>query len=153
MRGTFRAALLRAGIAAGCGCGILPMVAGCGGAGNPDFALAPAATTVTVAQGTTATLGIAVQPVKGSQGSVTVVLNGLPSFPNTNPPVAAVGVAPGQATVGIGSTQQFTLIAAPNAPLGTTTLQALGVSGAVMTSSQITHTVNITLVVTAAAKS
>jgi microcystin-dependent protein len=141
-----RRRLLRLAVAAA-SCGILPALSACGGAGNPDFALAPAANTVTVPQGAEATLSVAVQAVKGSQGSITLVLNGLPSFPNTNPPVAAVAVAPGQATVGIGSSQQFTLIAAPNAPLGTTTLQALGVSGAVMTASQITHTVNVTLVV------
>ncbi len=81
---------------------VLPLtIAACGNNGPPDFALSlasgqPAAATIT--QGGTTPVIIQVSAVKGSTGSITLVLSGLPP---------GVGVAPGSATVGIGSPQTF----------------------------------------------
>ncbi len=81
---------------------VLPLtIAACGNNGPPDFALSlasgqPAAATIT--QGATAPVTIQVSAVKGSTGSITLVLSGLPP---------GVGVAPGSATVGIGSPQML----------------------------------------------
>ena len=124
----------------------LPLgLSACGSSGPPDFALSlasgqPAAATIT--QGGTATVMIAVAAVKGSSGSITLVLSGMPS---------GVGVAPGSATVGIGSVQTFALSAATSAPLTTApvTLTATGVSGNPLSASSITQTQTLTLSVVA----
>ncbi|HEY3991109.1 MAG TPA: hypothetical protein VGM02_17550 [Acidobacteriaceae bacterium] len=121
-------------------------LAGCGNNGPPDFTLALASgqtTAATITQGGTTPVIFQVTAVHGSTGSITLVLSGLPT---------GVGVAPGSATVGIGSPQTFTLNAAANAPVTSApvTLTATGVSGNPLSSSSITHTQTLTLSVTAA---
>lgn len=126
---------------------VLPLtIAACGNSGPPDFALSlasgqPAA--ATIMQGGTMPVIIQVSAVKGSTGSITLVLSGLP---------AGVGVAPGSATVGIGSPQTFQLNAASSATVTSApvTLTATGVSGNPLSSSSITHTQTLTLSVTPA---
>lgn len=126
---------------------ILPFsVAGCGNSGPPDFVLSlgtdqPAAVSIT--QGGTQMIVFQVAALKGSAGSITLVLSGLPT---------GVGVAPGSATVGIGSPQTFVLTAASNAQVTSApvTLTATGVSGNPLDSSSITHTQTLTLSVVAA---
>jgi hypothetical protein len=126
----------------------LPLVlAGCGNNGPPDFALSLASgqtATATITQGGTTPTVFQVTSVKGSAGSITLVLSGLPP---------GVGVAPGSATVGIGSPQTFVLSAATSAPVTTApvTLTATGVSGNPLDSSSITQTQTLTLSVTAPA--
>jgi hypothetical protein len=100
--------------------------------------------TATITQGGTANIVFQVAAVHGSTGSITLVLSGLP---------AGVGVAPGAATVGIGSPQTFMLSAAASAPVTTApvTLTATGVSGNPLSSSSITNTQTLTLSVVAPA--
>jgi hypothetical protein len=123
------------------GCAVPMLVTACGNTGPPDFALAlapgqPAA--VSVAQGGTATVSFEVSAVRNSKGSIALTLSGLPT---------GVGVAPGMATVGIGSTQQFVLTAAGSAAVTTApvTLTATGVSGNALNADSITHTQTVTL--------
>jgi hypothetical protein len=82
--------------------------------------------------------------VKNSSGSITLVLSGMPT---------GIGVAPGSATVGIGSIQTFVLTAALSAPVtpAPVTLTATGVSGNPLSASSITHTQTLTLSVVAPA--
>ncbi|HZD77535.1 MAG TPA: hypothetical protein VE218_11045 [Acidobacteriaceae bacterium] len=122
-------------------------LAGCGNNGPPDFALSLASgqtATATVKQGGTTPITFQVSAVGGSTGSITLVLSGLPT---------GVGVAPGSATVGIGSPQPFMLSAASNATVTSSpvTLTATGVSGNPLDSSSITHTQTLTLSVAASA--
>lgn len=122
-------------------------LAGCGSNGPPDFNLSlgsgqPA--TATIPQGGTTPIQFQVTAVHGSTGSITLVLSGLPP---------GVGVAPGAATVGIGSPQTFMLTAASSAGVTSApvTLTATGVSGNPQSSSSITHAQTLTLAVTAPA--
>ena len=122
-------------------------LAGCGDNGPPDFTLSLASgqtATAKITQGGRAQIKFQVAPVHGSTGSITLVLSGLPT---------GVGVAPGAATVGIGSPQTFELSAASTAALTTTpvTLTGSGVSGNPLSSSSITHTQTLTLAVVAPA--
>jgi hypothetical protein len=126
---------------------LLVTLAGCGDNGPPDFTLSlasgqPAAVTITA--GGTKQTKFQVAPVHGSTGSITLVLSGLP---------VGVGVAPGSATVGIGSPQTFVLNAASTATVTSApvTLTATGVSGNPLSSSSITHTQTLTLAVVAPA--
>ena len=98
----------------------------------------------TITQGGTVNIGFEVAPVHGSTGSITLVLNGLPP---------KVGVAPGAATVGIGSPQTFVLSAASNASVTSApvTLTATGISGNAQSSDSITHSQTLTLAVAAPA--
>jgi hypothetical protein len=128
-------------------CALPLTLAGCGNNGPPDFALSLASgqtATASITQGGTTPVVFQVAPVKGSAGSITLVLSGLPP---------GVGVAPGSATVGIGSPQTFVLSAATSAPVTTApvTLTATGVSGNPLDSSSITHTQTVTLAVVAPA--
>jgi hypothetical protein len=128
-------------------CAFPLVLAGCGSSGPPDFALSLASgqtATATITQGGTTPTVFQVAPVKGSAGSITLVLSGLPP---------GVGVAPGSATVGIGSPQTFVLSAATSAPVtpAPVTLTATGVSGNPLDSSSITHTQTLTLSVVAPA--
>ena len=114
---------------------------GCGNSGPPDFVLSldtnqPAA--ITIPQGGAANIAFQVAALKGSSGSITLTVSGLPM---------KVGVAPGVATVGIGSPQTFALTAASDAPLtaAPVTLTATGVSGNPLDASSITHTQTVTL--------
>ena len=141
MRGRWNAVM------AAIACALPLTVAACGNNGPPDFALSlasgqPAAATIT--QGGTIPINIQVSAVKGSTGSITLVLSGLSS---------GVGVAPGSATVGIGSPQTFVLNASTTATVTSTpvTLTATGVSGNPLSSSSITHTQTLTLSVVAPA--
>ena len=84
-------------IALAVGVGLPMLVTACGSSGPPDFVLAlatsqPAA--ATVAQGATTTVSFQVSALKGSKGSISLTLSGLP---------AGVGVAPGTATVALPS--------------------------------------------------
>ena len=128
-------------------CALLLPLAGCGDNTPPDFVLSlgtdqPAAVSIT--QGGTTSIVFQVAALKDSAGSITLVLSGLPK---------GVGIAPGSATVGIGSPQTFTLTAASNAGVTSTpvTLTATGVSGNPLSSSSITHTQTLTLSVLAPA--
>jgi hypothetical protein len=140
MRGRWNALVLALSCA-------LPLtVAACGNNGPPDFALSLASgqtATAIITQGGTIPVVIQVSAVKGSTGSITLVLSGLPP---------GVGVAPGSATVGIGSPQTFVLNAATTAAVTSkpVTLTATGVSGNPLSSSSITHTQTLTLSVTLA---
>jgi hypothetical protein len=125
---------------------VLLALAGCGDNSPPDFALALASGQTakdSIVQGGTAQIKFQVTAVHGSTGSITLVLSGLPT---------GVGVAPGSATVGIGSPQTFVLSAATTAPVTSApvTLTATGVSGNPLSSSSITHTATVTLSVVAA---
>jgi hypothetical protein len=127
-------------------CALPLTVVACGNNGPPDFTLSLASgqtATATVTQGGTTPVNFEVAAVHGSTGSITLVLSGLPP---------GVGVAPGSATVGIGSPQTFTLTAASTAPVTSApvTLTATGVSGNPLSSSSITHTQTVTLSVTLA---
>jgi hypothetical protein len=128
----------------------LPLTeAACGNNGPPDFTLSLASgqtATATITQGGTTPVNFQVTTVHGSTGSITLVLSGLPT---------GVGVAPGSATVGIGSPQTFCLNAAANAPVTSApvTLTATGVSGNPLSSSSITQTQTLTLSVVAPAAS
>jgi hypothetical protein len=126
-------------------CALPLALAGCGNSGPPDFTLSLASgqpTAVTITQGATVDISFQVAAVHGSTGSITLVVSGLPS---------KVGVAPGAATVGIGSPQTFVLSAAAGAPITSApvTLTATGVSGNPQSSDSITHTQTLTLAVTA----
>lgn len=135
------------GLLLGMGLSAALTLTACGNSGPPDFDLTLASgqtATATVAQGGTTNLSFSVAAVKGSAGSINLVLSGLP--PN-------VGVAPGSATVGIGSTQTFVVTAASTAAVttGPVTLTATGTSGNPLSSTSITHTQTLTLAVTARA--
>jgi hypothetical protein len=126
-------------------CALPLTLAGCGDNGPPDFTLALASgqtANATITQGGTTPIIFQVTSVDGSTGSITLVLSGLPG---------KIGVAPGSATVGIGSSQTFVLSAATTAAVTTTpvTLTATGVSGSALDSSSITHSQTLTLAVTA----
>jgi hypothetical protein len=128
-------------------CALPLTLAGCGNNGPPDFTLSLASgqtSTASITQGGTTNIAFQVTAVHGSTGSITLVLSGLP---------AGVGVAPGSATVGIGSPQTFVLSAATNAAVTTApvTLTATGVSGNPLSSSSITNTQTLTLSVVAPA--
>lgn len=128
-------------------CALPLALAACGNNGPPDFALSLASgqtATATITQGGTTPIQFEVAAVSGSTGSITLVLSGLPT---------GVGVAPGSATVGIGSPQTFQLNAAANAQVTSApvTLTATGVSGNPLSSSSITHTQTLTLSVAAPA--
>lgn len=132
-------------VALALGCCLPLGLSACGSNGPPDFGLSlasgqPAAATIT--PGATTNVMINVAPVKGSSGSITLVLSGLPQ---------GVGVAPGSATVGIGSVQTFALNATAAAPVtaAPVTLTATGVSGNPLSASAITHTQTLTLSVVA----
>jgi hypothetical protein len=128
-------------------CALPLTLAGCGNSGPPDFTLSLASgqpTAVTITQGATADVHFQVAAVHGSTGSITLVVSGLPP---------KVGIAPGAATVGIGSPQTFVLSAAASAPVtgAPVTLTATGVSGNPQSSDSITHSQTLTLTVTAPA--
>jgi hypothetical protein len=130
-------------VALAIGCCLPLGLSACGSSGPPDFALSLASgqtASATITPGGTTNVLIDVAPVKGSSGSITLVLSGLPS---------GVGVAPGSATVGIGSVQTFALSAATSAAVTTTpvALTATGVSGNPLSASSITHTQTLTLAV------
>ena len=125
------------------GCGLPFVLTACGTTGPPDFVLSLASdqpAVVTIAPGGTASISFQVSAFKGSHGSITLNVSGLPT---------GVGIAPGSATVGIGSVQQFSLAAATNAPATTApvTLTATGVSGNPLVASSISHTQTVTLAV------
>ncbi|HEY1965465.1 MAG TPA: hypothetical protein VGG59_11065 [Acidobacteriaceae bacterium] len=126
-------------------CALPLTLAACGDNGPPDFTLSLASgqtATASITQGGTTPVLFQVTAVHGSTGSITLVLSGLPT---------GVGVAPGSATVGIGSPQRFVLSAASTAPVTSApvTLTATGVSGNPLSSSSITQTQTLTLAVTA----
>lgn len=127
---------------------VLPLgLTACGASGPPDFTLALAsgqAGAVNLTQGGTAAVRFQVSALKGSHGSITLTVSGLPT---------GVGIAPGTATVGIGSTQVFDLTAASSAPVTSApvTLTATGVSGNPLDSSAVTHTQTVTVSVVAPA--
>ncbi len=129
-------------IVVGLSCVSLLGASACGSKGNPDFTLTMITPAVTLTQGSTNTVNVTVAPLHNSQGSINVFLSGLP---------ASVGVAPAEATVGIGSTQMFTLTAANSAALGNATLTVTGISRQLMTTSSVSHTATLALTVTAAA--
>jgi hypothetical protein len=127
-------------------CALPLTLVACGNNGPPDFTLSLASgqtATATITQGGATNIVFQVTAVHGSTGSITLVLSGLPK---------GVGVAPGSATVGIGSPQTFVLSAASSAPVTSApvTLTATGVSGNALSSSSITHTQTLTLAVTPA---
>lgn len=134
-------------VALAIGCCLPWGLSACGSSGPPDFALSlPSGQTAsaTITPGGTTNVLIDVAPMKHSSGSITLVLSGMPQ---------GVGVAPGSATVGIGSVQTFVLNAATSAPVTTApvTLTATGVSGNPLSASAITHTQTLTLAVVAPA--
>jgi len=101
---------------------------------QPDFTLSANPSSVTVAQGSTATSTITVNPENGFTGSVTLSASGLPNG-------VTAGFNPNPTT----TTSTLTFTASPSATTGTSTVTISGTSGS------LTNTTNIQLTVTAAA--
>ncbi|MGA1999909.1 MAG: Ig-like domain-containing protein [Terriglobales bacterium] len=99
----------------------------------PDFTLSPSPASQTVAKGSGTSYGVTINPTNGFTGQVTLSVTGLPTG-------AGGSFAPNPAT----STSTLSVTTDPTTtPAGTYTLTITGVSGS------LTHTANVTLVVTA----
>jgi len=99
-------------------------------AAAPDFGLTPTPSSRSIARGGSTTYAIAVGPVNGFSGSVSLSVTGLPS--------RATGTfSPNPAT----STSTLTITTQRNVARGTRTLTIRGTSGALV------HTTTVTLVV------
>jgi len=100
-------------------------------AGQPDFSLTATPASVTVAQGSSGTSSIAVVPVNGFNGNVTLSATGLPS-----------GVTAAFNPNPTATNSTLTLTASSTATVGTATVTITGVSGS------LTHTTSVSLTVT-----
>jgi cellulose 1,4-beta-cellobiosidase len=103
------------------------------GTASPSFTLVPAASTLAVTRGSSATDTVTVTGAGGFNGSVTLTASGLPtgvtaSF-GTNPTTGA---------------SVLTLAASSTAATGTSSISITGTSGALMASTSFTLTVNAT---------
>jgi len=97
---------------------------------TPSFTLAPAASSVSVTQGSNATDTVSVKDVNGFTGSVNLVVSGLPSGVT-----AAFGTNPTTAS------SALTFTASPTAAAGTYTVTIAGTSGTLSASTAIALTV------------
>jgi hypothetical protein len=114
------------------GCGST-VSGGSGGGGSTDgtFTLG-ASPAVTIAQGSSQTFTVTPSSANNFTGSIQVSVSGLPS---------GVTVSPATATVAVGSSTTFTLTAAADAAVGTTTVKVYGASGTLSTSIPVALTV------------
>jgi hypothetical protein len=118
---------------------LIGLVAGCGstvsggsdGGSDGTFTLG-AVPSVTIVQGSSQTFTVTPSSANNFAGSVQVSVSGLPS---------GVTVSPATATVKVGSSTTFTLAAAADATVGTTTINVYGASGTLSTSIPVSLTV------------
>jgi hypothetical protein len=117
---------------------LVALIAGCGsttsGSGSTTsgtFTLGANAA-VTVTQGQTSTITVTPTSANSFTGSVQVSVSGLPT---------GVTVSPATAALTMGSSTTFTLTAAADALLGTTTVKVYGSSGILSTSTSVALTV------------
>jgi hypothetical protein len=102
---------------------------GCTG-GTPNFSLTATPSTLSIAQGSNGTSTIAVVPVNGFTGSVTLAASGLPSG-------VTAGFAPNPTT----TTSTLTLTASGTAATGTSTVTVTGTSGSLTQMTTLSLTV------------
>ncbi|MGA9719452.1 MAG: hypothetical protein WBQ79_14320 [Acidobacteriaceae bacterium] len=117
---------------------LIALVAGCGstvsGGGSTDsgtFTLG-AEPSLTIAQGQSITLTVTPTSANQFTGSIQVSVSGLP---------AGVTVSPASATVKMGSNTPFTLTAAADAAVGTSTVKVYGSSGTLSANTSVALTV------------
>jgi hypothetical protein len=104
--------------------------------GTPDFTIAATPSSQSVVQGSSATYSVTVSPLNGFTGSVGLGVSGLPSGASASfNPVSISG----------SGTSTLTVTTAGTTPAGTYTLAVNGASGS------LSHSANITLMVTAQA--
>src|SRR6201994_8625 len=103
---------------------------------NGTFVLG-AQSSVTIAQGQNRTFTVTPSSANGFTGSIQVSMSGLPT---------GVTAAPANATVKTGSSTTFTLTAASDATVGTTTMKVYGASGTLSANIPIAVTVTATTV-------
>jgi hypothetical protein len=101
------------------------------GCSQPDYSLAASPTSQTVAPGQPTSYAVTVNPVGGFTGSVNLTVSGLPSG-------ASGSFSPNPTT----STSTLSVTTATSTPAGSYVLTVTGTSG------QLTHTTQVTLVVT-----
>lgn len=116
---------------------VIGLVVGCGstvsGSSSDGGTFTLGATpSVTIVQGSIQTLTVTPSSANSFSGSVQVSVSGLPS---------GVTVSPATATVAVGSSTTFTLTAAADAAVGTTTINVFGASGTLSTSIPVSLTV------------
>jgi len=102
-----------------------------GGSTTPSFTLAPSASTLSLAQGKTATDTVTVTDVGGFTGSVTLAATGLPS-----------GVTVAYGTNPTTATSVLTFTASATATAGTSTVTITGTSGTTTATTTISLTVS-----------
>jgi hypothetical protein len=115
------------------------LIAGCGSTvssggttgGSGTFTVGADAA-ITIAQGQSRTITVTPSSADGFTGSVQVSVSGLPS---------GVTVSPATTTMTVGTSTTFTLTAASDAALGTTTIKVYGSSGTLSTSASVALTV------------
>jgi len=117
-------------IATACGGGSGGSGGGGGGGGVPDFSISIRPATVVVGQGGSVSTTVSITAVNGFGSQVSVGLSGFP---------VNVTASPSSFTVTATSSQVVTFSAASNATLGVATVAVSG------TSSQTTHSSNLTL--------
>ena len=101
-----------------------------GCSGSPSFTLSANPTSLSVAQGSSGTSTITVNPLNGFNGSVTLSATGVPS-----------GVTAGFSPNPTSTTSTLTLTVGSGAPLGTSTITINGVSGSLTGSTTVQLTV------------
>lgn len=116
---------------------LVALVTGCGSTdsnSSGDFSLT-ANHLVTIAQGQSQTFTVTPSAADGFKGSVQIAVSGLPS---------GVTLSPANATVSAGTATTFTLTAASNAAVGTSSLIVQGVSGALNVRTTVSLVVTAT---------
>ncbi len=103
----------------------------CGGGGSPDFSLSANPTSLSVAQGSSGTSTITINPIDGFTGSVNLSASGLPTG-------VTAGFSPNPAT----TTSTLTLTVGAGAATGTSTITITGMSGS------LSHQTTVQLTVT-----
>ncbi len=118
---------------------LVALIAGCGSTVSGSSGSTTSGTftlganaAVTVTQGQSSTITVTPTSANSFTGSVQVSVSGLPS---------GVTVSPATATLTMGSSTTFTLTAAADAALGTTTVKVYGSSGILSTSTPVALTV------------
>ena len=113
---------------------LITLVAGCGStdSGSSGNFLLSADSSVTIAQGQSRTFTVVPSATAGFKGSIQISVSGMPS---------GVTLSPANATVNAGTVTTFTLTAASDAAVGTTTLAVQGVSGTLNAQTAVSLTV------------
>ncbi|MFL6427276.1 MAG: beta strand repeat-containing protein [Acidobacteriaceae bacterium] len=118
---------------------LIALMAGCGstssgggGTTDPGSFTIGADSAVTIAQGQSSSITVTPSSANGFAGSVQVSVSGLPT---------GVTVSPATTTMKVGSSTTFTVTAAADAALGTTTVKVYGASGTLSTSTSVALTV------------